>query len=317
MDRLEAMRVFIAVAEERGFAAGARRLGMSAPAVTRAVAALEERIGARLLQRTTRVVRLTEAGTRFATDARRILDEVERAEALAAGWHDVPRGLLTVTAPITFGRMFVAPVLLEFLKQYPQVSARALFVDRVVDLMDEGVDVAIRIAHLPASSLSAVRVGHVRRVLCASPKYLAKRGTPKSPSDLSQHDVIALSTNLSDVEWHFVSGKRSETVLPPARLVANTADVAIGAALDGRGITRVLSYMIEPEVRAGRLRLLLESYEPPPVPVHIVFAEGRQASAKVRRFVDLATERLRAREKITQGSARKVASMTDAASTSR
>jgi DNA-binding transcriptional LysR family regulator len=291
VDRLESMRVFVAVAEEQGFASAARRLAMSAPAVTRAVAALEERIGTRLLHRTTRIVRLTEAGDRFLADCKRILGEIAEAEVSAAGSHAEPRGHLGVTAPVMFGRMHVAPVILEFLALHPRVTARMLFLDRVADLIDEGLDVAVRIAHLPDSSLHAVRVGAVRRVVCASPEYLAARGTPRVPADLSQHDAIAFSLGAASEEWSFASG---ETFGPPARLVVNSNDVAIAAAAAGRGVARVLSYQIAPELRSGKLQIVLAEFEPPPIPISVVYAEGRRAAAKVRAFVDFAVERLRA-----------------------
>src|SRR5262245_51390129 len=211
MDRLATMRVFIAVAEGAGFAAAARRLGMSPPAVTRAVSALEDRIGTRLLHRTTRSVRLSEAGIRYLADCKRILGEIEEAEASAAGAHAEPGGQIAVTAPIMFGRIHVAPILLDFLARYPQVTARTILVDRVVDLMDEGLDVAVRIADLPDSSLSAVRVGRVRRVVCASPKYLAARGTPQTPADLAQHNAIIFAQATS-AEWSFPSATGVVTV---------------------------------------------------------------------------------------------------------
>jgi DNA-binding transcriptional LysR family regulator len=285
------MRVFVAVAEAQGFAPAARRLAMSPPAVTRAISALEERIGTRLLHRTTRIVRLTEAGNRFLVDCRRILGEIEEAEASAAGSHTEPRGQLAVTAPVMFGRMYVAPVVLDFLARHPRVTARMLFLDRLVDLIDEGLDVAVRIAHLPDSSLHAVRVGSVRRVVCASPDYLAARGTPRTPADLSQHDAIAFSLGASPEEWSFAS---SETVSPPTQLIVNSNDVAIAAAVAGRGVARVLSYQIAPELRAGKLQVVLGEFEPPPIPISVVYAEGRRAAAKVRAFVDFAVERLRA-----------------------
>src|SRR5262245_52967647 len=191
MDRLDAMRVFIAVAEAQGFAAAARRLAMSPPAVTRAVAALEERLGARLLHRTTRMVRLTEAGTRFLADCRRILGEIEGAEASAAGAYASPRGQLTLTAPVMFGRMHVAPLVLDFLARHRDVSIRLVMLDRIADLMEEGIDVAVRIAHLPDSALTALRVGAVRRVVCASPAYLKAHGTPEAPADPARFAALA------------------------------------------------------------------------------------------------------------------------------
>lgn len=294
MDRLDSMRVFVAVAEAGGFAPAARRLGLSPPAATRAIAALEDRIGARLLHRTTRIVRLTEAGSRFLADAKRILTELEEAEASAAGAHAEPRGLLTVTAPVMFGARHVAPVLLDFLARHPRVTARTLLADRVVDLLEEGIDVAVRIAHLPDSSMSAVRVGSMRRVVCASPAYLARRGTPKRPAELAKHDAIAFSSVSAEPSWSFPVDGKIETVSPPAQLAVNTAEVAVAAAVAGRGLTRCLSYQVAPEVAAGTLRIVLSRFEPPPIPVHIVHPEGRHANARVRAFVDFAAARLRA-----------------------
>ncbi|WP_437544766.1 LysR family transcriptional regulator [Sorangium sp. So ce367] len=293
MDRLDSMRVFVAVAEEEGFAPAARRLSMSPPAVTRAISALEERIGTRLLHRTTRVVRLTEAGARYLADCKRILGEIEEAEASAAGSHAALRGQIGVTAPVLFGRMFVAPALFDFLALHPRVSAWTLLVDRIVDMVDEGLDVAVRIAHLPDSSLSAIRVGSVRWVVCASAEYLAARGEPKAPADLARHDTIAFSSTGSPVEWSFGSGSRVERVSPSSQLLANTADVAIAAAVAGRGLARVLSYQIDPELRAGRLSIVLAAHEPPPVPIHVVHPEGRRAAVRVRAFVDFLVDRLR------------------------
>jgi DNA-binding transcriptional LysR family regulator len=295
MDRLEAMRVFAAVADQSGFAPAARRLGLTPASVTRAVAALEDRVGARLFTRTTRVVRLTEAGTRFLADCKRILGEVDEAEAAAAGSHSEPRGQLVVTAPVMFGRMHVSPVIFDFLARHPNVSVRALFLDRVVDLMDEGVDVAIRIGMLPDSALSAVRIGAVRRVICAAPGYLKRRGVPRTLADLAQHDGISFAGVAPLRDWSFAVGGKIQTATPRIRLEVNSADVAIAAAAAGGGLTRVLSYQVAEALRARRLRLVLTEFETPPLPIHIVHAEGRRAPAKLRAFVDFAAARLRAK----------------------
>jgi DNA-binding transcriptional LysR family regulator len=296
MDRLDTMRVFVAVAEERGFAPAARRLAMSAPAVTRAVGALERRVGARLLQRTTRVVRLTEAGARYFADCKRILEDVETAENAAAENQTEPRGELVVTGPLVFGRMFVAPIVLEFLARYPQVSARTLLVDHVVDLVEAGVDVAVRIAQLPDSSLTAIKVGAVRRVVCASPSYLAEHGTPQTPVDLARHDAIVFAAAASpQKEWQF-GGARSRSVQSVplrSRFVVNSADVAVAAAVAGAGVTRVLSYQVGPQVDTGLLKIVLDRHEPPAIPVSVVFPAGRRAAAKVREFVAFAVTRLK------------------------
>jgi DNA-binding transcriptional LysR family regulator len=294
MDRLESMRVFVAVAEAEGFAPAARRLSLSPPAVTRAISALEEHLGTRLLQRTTRVVRLTEAGTRYLSDCRRILGEIEHAEASAASSQTEPRGRLVVTAPVLFGRMFVAPVVLDFLARYPQVSARTLLLDHVVDLIEGGIDVGIRIAHLPDSSLTAARVGTVRRVVCASPEFLAEHGTPRKPADLANFDTLVFSRDATPQEWTFGSGRSAAAVSLRSRFTVNTADVAIAAAIAGRGLTRVLSYQIGPELKAGRLKIVLADFEPPPIPVSVVHTAGRASTARVRAFVGFAIEKLRA-----------------------
>lgn len=287
------MRAFVAVGEAQGFAPAARSLGLSAPAVTRAVAALEDRVGTRLLHRTTRIVRLTDAGARFLADCRRILGELDEAEASAAGSHTRPEGLLTVTAPLLFGRLFVAPIVLDFLKRYPAVSVRTILLDRVADLIEEGLDVGIRIAHLQDSSMAAIRVGEVRRVVCGSPAYLERRGIPKTPAALARHDAISFGSPEGPVAWSFRAGTRTETVTPPARFMVNSADVAVAAAVDGHGLTRVLSYQVAAELRAKKLRIVLADFEHPSIPIHVVHAGGRQANARVRAFVDFAAARLR------------------------
>jgi DNA-binding transcriptional LysR family regulator len=293
MDRLQTMRAFVAVADTRGFAAAARQLALSPPALTRAIAALEARIGTRLLHRTTRTVRPTEAGARFLADCKRILGEIEEAEAAAAGGALEPRGQLMVTAPVLFGRMYVAPILFDFLDRYAGVTARTLFVDRIVDLLDEGVDVAVRIAHLPDSSLTAIPVGSVRSVVCGSPRYLATHGRPRTLDDLAKHKTIAFWPTLASIGWSFVSGSRVRTVHAPAQLMVNSNDLAIAAAVAGCGLARVLSYQIAAEVRAKRLEIVLEDFEPKPLPISVVYVEGRRAAAKVHAFVDMAVERLR------------------------
>ncbi|MBO0751581.1 MAG: LysR family transcriptional regulator [Bradyrhizobiaceae bacterium] len=295
MDRLRAMSAFVAVAEAEGFAAAAKRAGMSPPAITRAVAALEEHLGTRLFKRTTRVVRLSEAGVHFLADCKRILAEIEEAEASAAGAHAAPQGSVAVTAPAMFGRLFVAPVVTDFLAQHPQMRVRLLLVDRVVDLIEEGLDVAVRIAHLPDSSLTAVLVGSMRRVVCAAPAYLAQRGVPREPRDLAHLEAIYFSF-AQQQQWTFRVNGRPRIVRPPAHLVANTAEVAVTAAVAGRGVARVLSYQVEREVRTGALQIVLREFEPPPIPVHVVHAEGRRAPARVRAFVDFVVRRLRAED---------------------
>jgi DNA-binding transcriptional LysR family regulator len=293
MDRVLAMEIFVAVADNGGFAAAARALGQSPPAVTRAIAALEDRLGTRLFRRTTRAVHLTESGERFLIDCRRILQDIEEAEEAAVGTHAAPRGALRITAPVLFGRMYVTPILIDFLDQYPAVSAETLFVDRIVNLMDEGLDVAIRIGHLPDSSLTAIRVGHVRVVTFAAPAYLHARGTPADPEALASHRLIHSRALGHGAAWQFYRDGHPIAVSVEPRLEMNTNDAVTEAVSRGWGISRLLSYQVAPLIREGRLATILEDYEPPPLPIHIVHQEGRMVSAKLRAFADFMASRLR------------------------
>jgi DNA-binding transcriptional LysR family regulator len=287
------MEVFVAVAEEQGFAHAARRLGLSPPAVTRGVAALEQQLGVKLLQRTTRIVRLTDAGARYLLDCKRLLAELKDAEQAVSGAQGELRGQVSITASVMFGRMFVAPLLLEFLERNPKVTARAVLVDRVVDLIEEGLDVGVRIAHLQDASFTAIRVGSVRRVVCASPAFLKKHGVPRTPRDLADCPSIAFSSDRAAPAWSFEVGKGTVSVRPRSRLLVNSAEVAAQAAADGSGVTRALSYQVASELKAGRLRVILSEFEPKPIPIHVVHREGRNAAARVRAFVDFAVASLR------------------------
>jgi len=293
MDRLHLMTVFVAVAEEASFARGARRLGMSPPAVTRAIAALEERLGVKLLNRTTRCVRTTEAGQRYLDDSRRIIGEVDEADEAAAGINAEPRGHLAITAPVLFGKMFVLPGIVEFLRRYPDMEVSALFLDRVVNLLEEGLDVGVRIGELPDSSMKAIRVGSVRRVLCASPGYLDKHGIPHSLAALSEHSIVSATAVSPTSEWKFGQGSELSTVRVKPRLALSSNDAAMEAALQGFGITRLLSYQVAAHVASGQLKIMLSEFEPPPMPIHVLHREGRYTSVKIRSFVDLMAVRLR------------------------
>lgn len=294
MDRLHLMTVFVAVAEEESFSSAARRLAMSAPAVTRAISTLEHKLGVRLLTRTTRFVRATEAGRRYLEDARRIIAEADEADEAARGVNAVPRGQLMLTAPVLFGRMFVMPVVVDYLRRYPETTVSALFLDRVVHLVEEGLDVGVRIGHLPDSSLQAVRVGQVRSVLCAAPAYLAGHGVPRAPEDLAHHVLIAASGVSPHPDWKFAREGKPFPLRVRPRLTVTTNDGAIEAARSGFGIARLLSYQVAPLLQTGELDTVLEDHETPALPVHVIHREGRQSAAKVRSFVDLAVERLRA-----------------------
>lgn len=293
MDRFHAMRVFTRIADTGGFAEAARQLNLSPPAATRAIAALEETIGARLLTRTTRTVKLTEVGQRYVEDCRRILAAIEEAEAAAAGSYARPTGSITVTASVLFGQIYVLPIMTDFLDAYPEVTGRLLFLDRVTNLVDEGIDVAVRIGQLPDSSHSAVRVGSVRRVICGSPTYFERHGAPAHPADLAKHRIIAATSAWTSLDWRFGRDGKTVSHVRPA-LFCNSNEGAIAAARSGWGLTRVLSYQIGPDLLAGALQTTLEAFEEDPLPIHIVHPEGRNASAKVRAFVDFAAARLRA-----------------------
>lgn len=295
VDRLEAMQLFVAVADAQSFAAAARNRGISPARVTRAVAALERHVGARLLHRSTRRVRLTDAGVEYLADARSILLQIEEAEAQAASAHDALAGQLSITAPLMFGQMVVAPLVLSFLKRHPRVSVRLTLADEVVNLMEHDIDLAVRIGHLADSDLSATRVGEVERVVCASPAYLRAHGVPRRPRDLSAHELIAFAGLGDPRAWRFVVDGKPEVVHPKPRLMVNSAEVAIAAALAGHGLTKVVSYQIAREREARRLRVVLSDYQVPPVPVHVVHVAGRAAPARLRAFVDFAVEQLRAR----------------------
>jgi DNA-binding transcriptional LysR family regulator len=294
MDRFHLMNVFVAVAEAESFAGGARRLKMSPPAVTRAVVALEERLGVRLLTRTTRIVRVTEAGARYLEDARRIMAELEEADAAAAGINATPRGHLAVTAPVLFGKLYVMPIMTEYQSAFEQTTVSALFVDRVVNFVDEGLDVGVRIGQLPDSSLRAIRVGRVRRVVVGAPAYLEKYGVPQTPGDLAGHRLVAASGISPTNDWVFQSSGEKLTVRVQPRVVVNTNDGPLEAARQGYGLTRLLSYQVAPQLASGELKTVLADYEGPDLPVHVIHREGRRGSAKVRGFVDLAVDRLRA-----------------------
>jgi len=294
MDRFHLMNVFVAVADAESFAGAARRLKLSPPAVTRAVLALEERLGVRLLTRSTRVVRVTEAGARYLEDARRILSALDEADAAAAGINATPRGQLAVTAPVLFGRLYVMPIIVEYQCAFEQTTVSALFVDRVVNLADEGIDVGVRIGRLPDSSLRAIRVGRVRRVVVGAPGYFEQHGIPQTPEDLARHRLVASSAASPGNDWVFQSGGEKRTVRVQPRVVANTNDGPLEAARLGYGLTRLLSYQVAPQLAAGALQTVLADYEEPELPVHVIHREGRNAPAKVRSFVDLAVARLRA-----------------------
>lgn len=294
MGRLHELQVFVAVADAGSFAKAGSRMRLSPPAVTRAISALENRLGARVFTRTTRSLKITDVGQRFLEHARRILSDLDSAEKEAVGETAVPHGHLTVTASVTFGRLALAPIVRGFLDQNPRVSASLLLLDRQINLVDEGVDVAVRIGDLPDSGLVARKVGAVRRILVASPAYLARRGMPEGPADLRQHAIVAFTGLMPNREWRFRDGRSGQSVSLMPRLEINDAVAALDAAEMGEGITVALSYMVADRIAAGRLVPLLDAFAPAPVPVSLVHPQNRLISPKVRAFVDFATPRLRA-----------------------
>ncbi len=284
------MQAFVTVADLQGFAPAARKLGLSPSAVTRLIAALEEHLGARLLQRTTRQVTLTDVGSRYLERARRILADVEEAEDAVEGERIRPGGRLVISAPVGFGRLHVSPVVSAYLKRYPEVGTDLRLSDRVINLVEEGVDLAVRIGHLPDSTLVARHVGEMRRIVVAAPEYLKAHGEPKRPAEISAHDTIQFGAMTAAPDWRFVEGNSEIRVSPTPRFATNSADAALQHAEAGGGLTRVLAYQAAASLKAGRLKIVLAKFEQPPLPIHIVYPTSRLLSAKVRTFIDLVTE---------------------------
>jgi len=295
MDRIDAMKVFVATLDEGSLAGAARRLGRSPAAVSRAIAFLEEHTGTALLHRTTRTIKLSEAGERYASACRRILTELEEADLLVADEKSSPRGLLTVTAPVAAGEDVLRPILDDFIERYPDVSVRLQLLDRPVSLIDEGIDVALRIAHLSDSTLIAIPVGEVRRVVAASPRYLAKHPRIDEPADLAQHRIISM-THFGLDSWSFPPTGHSTIPLVvqfTPRFIVNTIRAAVTSAVAGHGVTRMFSYHVAQQVKEGTLKIVLRDSEHTPLPVHLLTPQGRLSVPKVRAFVDFATPRLR------------------------
>jgi DNA-binding transcriptional LysR family regulator len=290
MDRIDAMQAFVAVADLQGFAPAARKLGLSPSGVTRLIAALEDRLGARLLQRTTRSVTLTDVGARYLERARRILSDVEEAEGSAQDERTRPNGRLVVSAPVGFGRLHVSPVMSAYLKRYPEVLGELRLSDRMVNLVEDGVDLAVRIGHLADSSLVARHVGEMRRIVVASPGYLKAHGEPQMPQAVASHATIQFGAMTASPDWRFVDGNSEIRVACAPRFTTNSADAAIQYAEQDGGLTRVLAYQAADAIKAGRLKIVLAKFEQPPLPIQIVYPTSRLLSAKVRTFIDLVTE---------------------------
>ncbi|TSE02621.1 LysR family transcriptional regulator [Mesorhizobium intechi] len=295
MDRLEAMSLFVAAVEVGSLSAAARHFGIPLATVSRKVSDLERHLNTRLLNRSTRRLTPTDAGEAYLAACRRILDDVGEAERAAAGEYSAPTGELAITAPVVFGRLHVLPVVTGFLSAYPDVDIRLTLADRITQLAEDHFDLALRIGQLPDSSLVAIGVGSIRRVVCASPAYLAEHGTPTIPEDLGTHSCITFEGLSSSAPWSFARGKTDITVQVRARLQVNTAEAAIDAAIAGVGLTKVLSYQVHAAVRSGMLRVVLEEFEPEPWPVSLVRAGHGLLPVKLRAFLDFAAPRLKER----------------------
>ena len=295
MDRAETVAVFVEVAERGSFADAARRLRRSPAAVTRAIAELEARLGVRLLNRTTRAVSVTEAGQRFLAGAKRVLADLDEIERAAAGEGTAPRGELRITAPILFGRLHVLPIVTEFLGRFPDVSVALTLLDRPIHLVEDGLDVAVRIGALTESSAIASRVGSVHRIVVASPDYLAQHGTPRTPADLGAHAVIGFAGMFGAGRWTFRENADEVSIAIEPRLVVTTAEAAVDAARAGFGLTRVLSYQAADDIGRGSLRRVLAAYEGDEWPIHLLYPGGRHPPPKLRAFLDFAVPRLRRR----------------------
>jgi DNA-binding transcriptional LysR family regulator len=291
MDRLDLIAIFLAVAEQGSFIGAARKLARSPAAISRAVAALERRLGVQLLNRTTRAVALTDAGERYFQQAKKVLSEFDELEETIQGERVAPSGLLTISAPVVFGRLHVLPIVTSFLAEHPAVDVDLSLLDRVVSYVDEGIDLGVRIGELPDSSLRATRVGAVRRVFCASPDYLARSGEPKSLEDLERHAVVvATGSSVPQLEWWSKRGLRRTP-----KLFVNSVDAAIDAACAGLGVARFLSYQIAAAERQGLLTRILPDCASAPVPIHIVRSAGRHLPLKAALFIEKATKELRPR----------------------
>ncbi len=291
MDRFESMAVFVAVATAGSLSAASRRLRMPLPTVSRKLSELESHLGAKLLVRSTRKLALTEAGASFLAECRRILEAVAEAERSASGQYNTPRGELALTAPVAFGRIHALPVAADFLKAHPQIDMRLILADQPLNLVDDHVDVAIRIGMLPDSGLIAVRVGQVRSVVCASPAYLKQRGAPHSPDEIASHDCVTFGALAGAQAWTF---RDRQSVPVHSRMIVNTAEAAIDGAKAGLGLVRALSYQVAEAVKTGKLGIVLDDFEPASVPVSLLYARHSRLTAKLKAFLDFAAPRLRA-----------------------
>ncbi len=289
MDRMRALEVFLEVADSGSLAAAARNMAISAPSVTRILGEFEEELGVLLFHRTTRALTLTDDGQNFLSNARQIVDAYNDASDALRGSHRSPTGKLRLTASTLFGQHYILPLLMKFMDQHPDIKVDAIFLDRIVNIVEEGFDLAVRIGPLVDTNLIATRIGTVRRVVCGCDSYFEKYGTPQTPADLKDHNIIQGAPVTATSYWRF----KDKSVRIKPRLNTSSISAAIAAAKSGWGLTRVLSYQIGPELGDGGLKTVLTDYEPDPLPIHIIHPEGHSASAKVRAFVDLARDTIR------------------------
>jgi DNA-binding transcriptional LysR family regulator len=295
MDRLEAMSIFLTVVEAGSLSAAARRLHAPLATVSRKVSDLESHLRTKLFNRSSHKLVLTEAGSSYVAACKRILADVTEAEYAASGEYAAPTGELTVTAPVDLGRIHLIPILAEFLKAYPKIDVHLVLNDRVMSLSEDQIDVALRMGALPDSTLKALRLGVIRRVFCASPAYLAARGTPRTPNELAGHDCVSYTALLLPDVWRFPSDKTNLAVRVHSRLIVSSAEAACEAARAGIGITPAAFHLIEEALEAGTLTTLLDDFEPPAWPVSLVYVAGRFLPIKLRAFLDFAAPRLKAR----------------------
>jgi DNA-binding transcriptional LysR family regulator len=295
MDRLEAMSVIIAVTETGSISAASRRLKSPVATVSRKVAELECRLNAQLFQRTSRRMTLTDAGRLYIDACKRIIEQVDDAEREVSGEYRIPRGELAVTSPWGLGHTHLLPLAVEFLGAYPDISLRLMLTDRVVNTTEENIDIAIRVGSLPDSNMIATRIGSIRIVVCGSPSYLTTHGQPKQLSDLAKHACITIDDHVPPSAWKFVRGSRARVAPIKSRLCVNTSEAAVLAAIEGAGLARVMSYKMDAAKRAGKLAIVLEEFEPEPLPVHIIYTPRKPVPLKLRAFLNWMNPRLKAR----------------------
>ena len=293
MDRLEAMSVLLAVSEAGSISAASRKLRVPLATISRKVSELEAHLNVRLLMRSNRQITLTDAGRSFVAASRRILQELGDAEREVSGEQKILKGELVVSAPIALGRFHLLPVVIDFLRDHPSMDVRMILADRRLNLIEDHIDIGLRVGDLRDFSLVAKKIGTVRRVVCASPAYLKRRGTPKTPDDLLAHDCITFENTLSAQTWSFNVGKMEKSFPIHSRLIVSTAEAATDAAVAGIGLTRMLDYQITTQLREGTLKLVLESFRAPPKPVHLIYEAGRHLPLKIRTFLDYASPRLK------------------------